>query len=208
MRKRLLRSIALVILPPLGALLIRLFYYSSRRRFHLPESVPTEPIIVACWHGDLFYLPYLYLKLRSKPNAKVIISEHFDGQIIAKITNYFNIETIHGSTTRGGAKVLIAAIKTLRAGKDIGITPDGPKGPRHEIVTDGIVAMAQKSDAKVITLSCVPKSYWQFRSWDRFTVPKPFTTLDFYASEPLDLSGMEREEAKGLIKEKLLLHDY
>jgi len=208
LRKRLLRSVALVILPPIGALLIRLFYYSSRRRFHLSDTVPTEPIIVACWHGDLFYLPYLYLKLRSTPNAKVIISEHFDGQLIAKVTNYFKIETIHGSTTRGGAKVLIAAIKALRAGKDIGITPDGPKGPRHEIVTDGIIAMAQKSNAKVITLSCVPKSYWQFKSWDRFTVPKPFTTLDFYASEPLDLSGMEASEARQLIKDKLLLHDY
>ncbi len=208
MRKRLLRKLSLILLPPIGALLIRLFYYSSRRRFHLPQDIPETPIIVACWHGDLFYLPYLYLQLRDKPNAKVIISEHFDGQIIAKITSFFKIGTIHGSTTRGGAKVLINAIKTLKAGSDIGITPDGPKGPRHEIVAEGIVAIAQKTDAKVITLSCVPKSYWQFKSWDKFTVPKPFTTLYFYASEPLDLRGMKSEEAKALIREKLLVYDY
>lgn len=208
LRKQLLRSLSLILFPPIGALLIRLFYYSSRRKFHLPETIPTEPIIVACWHGDLFYLPYLYLKLRKHPNAKVIISEHFDGQIIAKITAFFKIGTLHGSTTRGGAKVLIAAIKTLRGGTDIGITPDGPKGPRHEIVADGIVAMAQKADAKVITLSCVPRSYWQVKSWDRFTIPKPFTQLDFYASEPLDLTGLEPEAAKSLIQKKLLEHDY
>lgn len=208
MRKRLLRALALIIFPPVGAVLIRLFYYSSRRSFHMPEHIPQEPIIVACWHGDLFYLPYLYLKLRKHPNAKVIISEHFDGQIIARITAFFNIKTLHGSTTRGGAKALIAAIKTLKSGTDIGITPDGPKGPRHEIVTDGIVLMAQKGNAKVITLSCVPKRYWQFKSWDRFTIPKPFTKLDFYASEPLDLEGMPREAAKELIKKHLLIHDY
>lgn len=208
MRKRLLRSLSLFLLPPIGALFIRLFYYSSRRTFHLPDNIPDEPIIVACWHGDLFYLPYLYLQLRDKPNAKVVISEHFDGQIIAKITSFFKIGTIHGSTTRGGAKVLINAMRTLKSGMDIGITPDGPKGPRHEIVAEGIVVMAQKSNVKVITLSCVPKSYWQFKSWDRFSVPKPFTRLDFYASEPIDLSGMESEEAKALIKEKLLVYDY
>ena len=208
MRKRLLRSLSLFLLPPIGALLIRLFYYSSRRNFHLPDNIPDEPIIVACWHGDLFYLPYLYLQLRKKPNAKVVISEHFDGQIIAKITGFFKIGTIHGSTTRGGAKVLINAMRTLKSGMDIGITPDGPKGPRHEIVAEGIVVMAQKADVKVITLSCVPKSYWQFKSWDRFTIPKPFTRLDFYASEPLDLSAMKSEAAKALIKEKLLVYDY
>ncbi len=207
LRKRLLRSLALFFLPPIGALFIRLFYYSSKRSFHLPQEVPQEPIIVACWHGDLFYLPYLYLKLRDKPNANVVISEHFDGQIIAKITRYFKIGTIHGSTTRGGAKVLIAAMKSLKNGIDIGITPDGPKGPRHE-VAEGIVVMAQKTNARVITLSCVPKSYWQFKSWDRFTIPKPFTRLDFYASEALDFTGMEMDEAKALIKEKLLIHDY
>ena len=203
-----LRQLALIFLPPIGALLIRLFYYSSRRKFHLPSSVPDEPIIVACWHGDLFYLPYLYLKLRNKPNAKVIISEHFDGQIIAKITNFFHISTIHGSTTRGGAKVLIKALRTLKEGTDLGITPDGPKGPRHEIVADGIVTLAQKANVKVITLSCVPNSYWQLKSWDRFSIPKPFTHLDFYAAEPLDLSGLSKEEAKKLIQERLLLHDY
>ena len=208
MRKRLLRSLSLLLLPPIGALFIRLFYYSSRRTFHLPENIPDGPVIVACWHGDLFYLPYLYLQLRDKPNAKVVISEHFDGQMIAKVTSFFKIETIHGSTTRGGAKVLINAIRTLKSGMDIGITPDGPKGPRHEIVAEGIVAMAQKADVQVIALSCVPKGYWQFKSWDRFTIPKPFTHLDFYASEPMDLSGMEREDAKALIREKLLVYDY
>jgi len=207
LRKRLLRSLALFLLPPIGALLIRLFYFSSKKVFHLPKEVPAESTIFACWHGDLFYLPYLYLKLRNSANANVVISEHFDGQMIAKIIEYFGLGTIHGSSTRSGAKALIAAMKTLKNGVDIGITPDGPKGPRHD-VADGIVVMAQKTDTKVIVLSCVPKAYWQFNSWDRFTLPKPFTRLDFYASEPLDLSGMPIPEAKALIKQTLLVHDF
>lgn len=207
LRKRLLRFLALSLFPPIGILIIRLFYLTGKKTFHLPEHVPPEPFIIASWHGDLLLQPYLYFKLRKTPNAAIVISEHFDGQIIAKIVSYMKLKTIHGSSTRGGAKVLIAAMKTLKNGGDIGITPDGPKGPRHE-VADGIVIMAQKTNTKIVVFSCVPKSYWQFKSWDRFTVPKPFTHLDFYASEALDIAGMTMHEAKALIKETLLLHDY
>lgn len=203
MRKQLLRTLALWIIPPVGALLIRLIYLTSRKHFHLPETIPTEPVIFAFWHGDLLLQPYLYYRFRKVPKANVLISDHFDGQIIARIMRYFKLGTIHGSTTRGGAKVLIQGLKSLSEGYDIGITPDGPKGPRH-VMSDGAVVMAQKRNAKVIVFHCVPSSYWQLSSWDRFTIPKPFGTLDFYASEPLDLEGLDMEAAKALVKEKLM----
>lgn len=205
MRKQLLRLLALWIIPPVGALLMRFIYLTSRKRFHLPEVIPSEPVIFAFWHGDLLLQPYLYYQFRKTPKANVLISDHFDGQIIARIMRYFNLGTIHGSTTRGGAKVLIQALKSLSDGYDIGITPDGPKGPRHT-VSDGIVVMAQKRHAKVIVFQCVPSSYWQLSSWDRFTIPKPFGTLDFYASEPIDLEGMELETAKAAVRERLMEH--
>jgi len=205
LRKRFLRALALWLIPPIGTLLIRFIYLSNRKRFHLPQSVPNDPVIFAFWHGDLLMQPYLYYQFRSNPKANVLISDHFDGQIIARIMRYFKLGTIHGSTTRGGAKVLIQGLKSLSEGYDIGITPDGPKGPRHEM-SDGVVVMAQKRKAKVIVYSCVPSKYWQLPSWDRFTVPKPFGTLDFYASEPIDLDGLEMEAAKVLIKAKLMEH--
>lgn len=205
MRKKLLRSLALGFIPPIGALLIRFIYFTNKKRFHLPQTVPAEPVIFAFWHGDLLMQPYLYYQFRQTPKANVLISDHFDGQIIARIMGYFKLGTIHGSTTRGGAKVLIQGLKSLSEGYDIGITPDGPKGPRHEM-SDGVVVMAQKRNAKVIVYSCIPSSYWQLPSWDKFTVPKPFGTLDFYASEPIDISGLEMDEAKKIIKIKLMEH--
>lgn len=205
LRKELLRKLALWFIPPIGTLLIRLIYLTNTKRFHLPQTIPTEPVIFAFWHGDLLMQPYLYYQFRTTPKANVLISDHFDGQIIASIMRYFKLGTIHGSTTRGGAKVLIQGLKSLSEGYDIGITPDGPKGPRHEM-SDGAVIMAQKRHAKVIVYSCVPSKFWQLPSWDRFTVPKPFGTLDFYASEPIDVDGLEIEAAKALIKEKLMEH--
>lgn len=203
MRKQLLRKLALWFLPPIGAALIRLIYLTSTKRFHLPQNIPAEPVIFAFWHGDLLMQPYLYYQFRQIPKANVLISDHFDGQIIASIMRYFKLGTIHGSTTRGGAKVLIQALKSLSEGYDIGITPDGPKGPRH-VMSDGAVIMAQKRNAKIIVYSCVPSHYWQLPSWDRFTVPKPFGTLDFYASEPIDVRGMEINDANELIRTALM----
>lgn len=205
MRKKLLRFLALGLIPPIGALLIRFIYYTNVKRFHLPSHIPQEPVIFAFWHGDLLMQPYLYYQFRITPKANVLISDHFDGQIIARIMRYFRLGTIHGSTTRGGAKVLIQGLKSLSEGYDIGITPDGPKGPRHE-VSDGIVVMAQKRGAKVIVFHCVPKRFWQLSSWDKFTIPKPFGKIDFYASEPIDLEGMDLEMARKRVKEALMVH--
>lgn len=205
MRKKILRALALRVVPLLGALLIRLLYLFSAKRFHLPESIPQEPIIFACWHGDLLMQSYLYFRFRPIPKAKVLISEHFDGQIIARTVKLFGLGSIHGSTTRGGAKVLIQGLKSLDQGYDIGITPDGPKGPRYTM-SDGIVVMAQKRHAKVIVFHCLPSRYWQLSSWDRFVVPKPFGTLDFYASEPIDLEGLGIQEAKERLQHALMMH--
>lgn len=205
MRKKILRIIALWIVPPLGSFLIRLLYLTNAKRFHLPCAFPQEPVIFAFWHSDLLMQSYLYYRFRSVPKAKVLISEHFDGQLIARTIKFFGFGTIHGSTTRGGARVLFQGLKSLGEGYDIGITPDGPKGPRYE-VNDGIVVMAQKRHTKVIVFHCVPSSYWQLRSWDKFVVPKPFGRLDLYASEPIDLEGMGMDEAKERLKQALMIH--
>ena len=205
LRKKLLRRLALWLVPLVGGLLIRLLYLLSKKVFHLPLTIPPEPVIFACWHGDLLMQPYLYYHFRDKPNAKVIISEHFDGQLIAGIIRFFGLGSIHGSTTRGGAKVLMQGVRFLEEGYDIGITPDGPKGPRYTM-NEGIVLMAQRCKAKIIVFHTHPSRYWQLGSWDRFVIPKPFGTLQFYASDPIDVTGLAKEEAKALIHTHLMRH--
>ena len=149
--------------------------------------------------------PFNYHKL--KPNGKIsgMVSNHKDGEIITRIIEYLGIHAIRGSSSKGAVKVLISAIKEIRGGDDIGITPDGPRGPRHS-VADGIVAISKKTNAKILIFNCKPTKYWQFKSWDKFILPKPFGTLEFFIQEPLDISLLEMEEAKELIKEKMLLN--
>ena len=149
--------------------------------------------------------PYLYSHYRKVANAKVLISNHFDGELISRTIKYFGLETLAGSSNRNAARVLIQAIKTIKEGFDIGITPDGPKGPRRE-VANGIIVMAQKTEAKIVLVEIKPTTYWQLSSWDKFIIPKPFGTIHFYSTQEIDVKGMEFEEARELIQQGLLAH--
>lgn len=201
--KKLLRYVAILIVPTIGSLLIRLLYLTNKKVYHAPESLGDERFIMACWHGELLMIPYAYTKYRKNPHVKLLISEHFDGNLIAKTLSNFGFGTIRGSSTRGGAKALIQSIKEIKNGYDLGITPDGPKGPRHE-VHDGIVAMAQKANVKIVLVSIKPSKFWQLNSWDKFVIPKPFGIINYYISDLIDISDKESQEAKDLIKEGLL----
>ena len=207
MFKKLSRALALIFLPLFGSLLIRLLYLTNKKVYHLSKEFSDEALIFASWHGELMMVPCFYNRYRKRPNAKILISPHFDGKLISKTVAFFGLGTLVGSSDKNPAKVLIQAMKTLKNGNDIGITPDGPKGPRHE-VADGIIIMAQKTKTKIVLLNVKPTKYWQFNSWDRFTVAKPFGTIHYYASDEIDISNIEFEAARALIKERLLQHEH
>jgi lysophospholipid acyltransferase (LPLAT)-like uncharacterized protein len=204
--KKISRYLALLLVPFIGSLLIRFLYFTNKKNFHAPETITDEPVIFACWHGELLMLPYFYKYYRKKPHAKLLISPHFDGKLISRTVRYFGLETLVGSSDKNPVRVLMQAIKAIKEGYDIGITPDGPKGPRHE-VADGIIIMAQKTKAKIVLVEVKPSKFWQLNSWDRFTIPKPFGILNYYASSEIDISGMELEDARKLLKEGLLKHE-
>jgi len=203
--KKVLRRLALFLVPFLGSVIIRFLYFTNKKKFHAPQTIGDEQVIVAFWHGELLMAPYAYLRYR-KPKIKVLISDHFDGALIANTMKYFGFETIRGSSNKNAARTLIQSIKELKNGYDLGITPDGPKGPRHE-VADGIIVMAQKTKAKIMIVEIKPSSFWQLSSWDKFVIPKPFGTIDFYISDLIDISNLEFEQARDMIKEGLLKHE-
>ena len=147
--------------------------------------------------------PFVFRKIRGKDSFKAIISHHSDGESIAKMVEFLGVGSVRGSSSKGGAKALIAAIKELKKGTDIAITPDGPRGPIYS-VADGIIAISQKTDAKIVIFSYKASKYWQLNSWDKFIIPKPFGIIDFYVSEPFDLTGLDMKDAKKLIKDRMM----
>jgi len=204
LRKKLLRYIGAIFLPFIAQLLIRLIYRTCKVTYTLPNE-PKEPYIVAFWHGELLLQPYIYRRMRDLPRIGVMISDHFDGELIARTIAYFGFTTLRGSSSKRAASVLLEAIRKMKAGFDVAITPDGPRGPRHS-VADGIIAIAQKMDAQIVVQHVRPSRYWQLRSWDRFMIPKPFSEIELIAMEPFKVTGMDKEDAKILIKKKMLLN--
>ena len=190
------------LIPFLLHLLVRFIYLTNKKVFHHPKKLDDKVYIVAFWHGELLMQPFNYHKLKPKSKVSAIISDHKDGEAITRTVEFLGIDSIRGSSSKGGLKALMNAIKELKEGNDIAITPDGPRGPRHS-VANGIVAISQKTNAKILAFNCKPTKYWQFNSWDKFILPKPFGRMDFYVSEPFSVEGLEIEEAKNLIKEKL-----
>ena len=191
------------ILPLVLYLVVRVIYFTNKKVFHHPKLNENEAFIFVAWHGDLVSCPINYFKNRPNGIVKTMISQSKDGEIISRVYALFGVDAIRGSSSKGGTKALISTIKEIKSGFDVALTPDGPRGPRFSIA-DGVIAIAQKSGAKIIVLNSQPSKYWQFNSWDRFILPKPFGKVDFYMSEPFDISSLEFEEARDFIKNKMM----
>jgi len=193
-----------IVLPYVLQLFVKFVYFTSKKNFFHPNIDTKKTYVIGFWHGELLMQPFNYHKFK-KGTVKAMISEHKDGEAITRIVQHLNIGSVRGSSSRGGLKALINAIRELKSGNEVAITPDGPRGPRHS-VADGIVAIAQKTNLEILIFNCKPTSYWQLKSWDKFVIPKPFGTINFYISEPLNILDMEMDEAKKVIREKMLIN--
>lgn len=146
--------------------------------------------------------PILYKRAKPKGSISVLISEHFDGEIISKTISLFGFKSIRGSSSKNGAKALISSLKILKRDEDIAITPDGPRGPFRS-VAQGVVLISQKSKTPIVPFRIRASNYWQLKSWDRFTIPKPFSRVDFHILEPFFLDDMSLDEGSKMIKERM-----
>ena len=166
-----------------------------------------EPCVVLFWHGNLSFMSFAYLKFWTKDfskkrKGKVIISDHKDGEIIARVISFFGIGAIRGSSSKGAVKALAQSFRELKGGTDVIITPDGPRGPYHS-VADGAVVISQKQNAPIQILNYEASKFWQLKSWDKMIIPKPFSTINYTLSQPFSIAGLEFESARNLIKEKM-----
>ena len=141
----------------------------EERAFELWSN--NEPFILAFWHGRLLMMPYSW---RCEKPVHMLISQHRDGQLIAHIVKHFGIATVSGSSSKGGAVALRALVKILKAGECVGVTPDGPRGPRMR-VSDGIISLARLTGAPILPATYSIARGAALRSWDRFLLAAPFS---------------------------------
>jgi lysophospholipid acyltransferase (LPLAT)-like uncharacterized protein len=179
----------------LGSLYIRFVYLTGRWRVvnggHA-ELLWAEgkPFILAFWHGRILMMPKSW---RSTVPIHMLISQHRDGQLIARTVSHFGIDTVAGSTTRGGSAALRGMLKFLKAGECVGITPDGPKGPRMR-ATSGIVTVARLSGVPILPATFSTRWRRLLGSWDRFAVALPFSEGVFVWGDPISVPRDASEE--------------
>jgi lysophospholipid acyltransferase (LPLAT)-like uncharacterized protein len=167
--------------PRLAALAVRLLGATLRLTiFGLDSLVPAwregRPLIYALWHGRLLMMPWVSARLapaRGGRTIRVLASRSRDGELIARFARRFGLETVRGSSSRGGAAALRGLAAALRAGDDVVVAPDGPRGPRHR-VQPGLAALAAMTGAPVVPIAFAARPARTLDTWDAFMIPVPF----------------------------------
>lgn len=159
----------------LGTALLRVLGATWRLRSVGREEIsgrnPGEPrVVFSLWHGQM--LPILYN--HREPTA-VMISEHRDGEIIARVVEKFGLFAFRGSSSRGGSRALLEGVRLLDT-VDVAITPDGPRGPRHSYAP-GALLLAFRAGVDICPVVAYADRAWVLNSWDGFEIPAPFAKV-------------------------------
>ena len=190
------QQILLAVVPPVASAVIRLLGATWRVEDVQAAGVPVGsavpgPTVFCFWHECLLAAAWRFRGL----GIAILISSSFDGELIARTVERLGFLAVRGSSSRGGAAGLRGRAAAYAAGRICAFTADGPKGPRR-VAKAGAVQLADLAGAGWV--GCFhpePERAWRFRSWDRFNVPKPFTTVRFGWPEhvrPVELGAVQR----------------
>jgi len=149
------------------------------------ENLPSESDgargqFMTLWHGRML----LGLPHHSSRGWSVLVSDSQDGDISRALLERFGYRAIRGSTTRGGARALREMLTVLGEGAVLIITLDGPRGPRHSM-NPGLAWMAKATGYPIIPIGFAMDRAWRMRSWDRFTIPKPWARVVMVYGAPM-----------------------
>lgn len=164
--------------PPVIAGVIRLLALTLRYRLEDPQGIlardPEQPRIWAFWHNRILLMPYLYERYCPGRRMLMLVSRSRDGEFITRIMNRFGIEGARGSSSKGATNAMRELLRELERprARDIGITPDGPRGPRAK-VQDGVLGLAATSGRPIYPVTTRYSRFWELPSWDRFQIPQP-----------------------------------
>ena len=142
-----------------------------------------ENFIVTIWHNRLLFLPAVFPK-KARIRTKAVISASRDGQFVTDIIRQFGLGAVRGSSSRRGANAQRGALKAIKENWHVVFTPDGPRGPKY-YMHPGPIHLASSTGRRITPVSVNASRYWEFKSWDNFQIPKPFSKLTVLIGEAL-----------------------
>src|SRR3546814_15416392 len=81
--------------------------------------------------------------------VKILTSGHRDGQLVGSTMAHFGVDSIVGSSSRGGAAAMVNLVRELRRGVCVGIITDGPRGPRMS-TSSGVLLVARLATVPIL----------------------------------------------------------
>lgn len=180
-----LNSLLLRIVPPIIALLMRVWFSSCRVILHNQEQCfsseeKEKTGIASFWHYSIVYILYHMRKYK----ATAMVSASSDGEYLARLAEEFGFATVRGSRNRKGVEGLKAMLRAIRNGSNGAIVADGSQGPPR-IVQAGSILLASKTAAPIFPMVWSASRYFTINSWDRTIIPQPFCRIDFFYGKPL-----------------------
>ena len=156
---------------------------SSDRRF-----------IYAFWHQRQAFFTVSH----RDDKVSILISRSRDGDMISETIRLCGVPSVRGSSSRGASGAVRALMGAVESGRDIGITPDGPKGPDRQ-VKEGILFLAQKLGIPILPITSAQSNRIVLsKAWDRFHIPMPFGRSVVVYGEPVDVLPGDDLLAKAL----------
>lgn len=167
--------------------------------------------IWAFWHNRMFVIPYIHEAWFAHIPGAILSSPSGDGQIIADACAAFGFEAARGSSSKPqkGLGALIMMAEKVKEGRDIGITPDGPRGPIYQL-QPGIIKLGQLTGGSIMPVRVEYSRAIRFKTWDQFLLPLPFSKVRviFEPSMTVPRKMTEEEfEEQRLILEKAMGRD-
>jgi lysophospholipid acyltransferase (LPLAT)-like uncharacterized protein len=152
-----------------------------------------RPHVFLLWHEAL--LPLLWH--HRDQGIAIVASEARDGQYLTDFARSIGYRAVRGSSTRGGARALLGAVRELESGHAVAFTPDGPRGPRREL-KPGVIVAAQRGGGIVVPLHAEADRAWRLHSWDRLIIPKPGARIRITYGRPFEIGPGEGGIAQGM----------
>jgi len=201
------------LIPFVAAHLVKLLGHTLRVEHRSSEAVQAlvetdRRFILAFWHRRLVLMPQAYPFKRKNAEGEargvaILSSDSKDGERSAATWRWFGIHAVRGTAGHSGAQALVKMIQVVKQGWDLGITVDGPRGPRQE-AKPGVLAVSRKTGAFIVPVCVGYTQAWQLRSWDSMLVPKPFSKVVVRYGEPFQVApGADEEAARAALETEL-----
>lgn len=187
------------------AWLIRTIGNTLRYRIvnHAGLSFPSdERHIWVFWHNRMLLIPWLREALIPGQEGAFLTSPSGDGEIIAQACSDFKLKPVRGSSSRRGAQAMVELAKYVQSGHDIGITPDGPRGPRYHM-NMGVIKLAQLTGGKLMPVHMRFEKAYRLKTWDEFILPMPFSRVEIEFAQPYTVPRRMTEEECEMERVKL-----